>query len=342
MSMAPPLPKSRSIPPNRNARKNPSSIMAITIAATTALEARIAISRYGIEWLGPIYAAIPNRVPTATSASSSPAPTRTRLPRGRAKPARNSSASRSGRAKHKSATSSVTITVRSKILGNGKWKPAAATPAAANGAMITAAARPRASARTNFRVKDIRVGANFRGRVVSPTRSARAAQRIALWFEHDLQRTCSFGRVDDAHHGGGDIGRLEHQGALEALVMRNQRRIDQPWNYNRRANPLLAEFGETCMGERDQPCLGRRVDRLAGRKVARGRRGDIDDRAARLLFRHLRRREARERDRRAQVDREHPVLVLGAGLHERRARRSPSGVIDQHVDSSEMVERRAD
>src|SRR5229473_620633 len=339
MSMAPPPPKSRSIPPNRNARKNPSSIMPITIAATTALEARIAISRNGSEWLVPKYAAIPKRTPTATSASSSPAPTRTRLARGRAKPARNSSASRSGRAKHKSATSSVTITVRSKILGNGKWKPAAATPAAANGAIITAVARPRASASKNFRVKDIRVGTSF-GYGGLP--NALSAQRIALWFEHDLQRTCSFGRVDDAHHGGGDIGRLEHQGALEALVMRNQRRIDQPWNYNRRANPLLAEFGETCMGERDQSRLGRRVDRLAGRKVARCRRGDIHDRAPRLLFRHLRRREARERDRRAQVDREHPVLVGAAGLHERGARRSPSGVIDQHVDSSEMVERRAD
>ena len=141
-------------------------------------------------------------------------------------------------------------------------------------------------------------------------------------------------------HDLGDVGDLDHVLGGDLLLDEvGHRRVDEGRAQRGRLDAVVAELLVHRLGEADDRRLGRAVDRqprLAG--LARDRRRVDDERAAVLGARGAQQVDALavEEDRRAQVDAELQVDLLGRQLADRRAD-ADAGVVDQHVEAPEAL-----
>src|SRR6267142_1592950 len=94
---------------------------------------------------------------------------------------------------------------------------------------------------------------------------------------------------------------------------------------------LLAER----LGERDQSALGRSVGGRVGIAFLAGDRGDVDDAAVAGLH-HVRYHGAAAEKRAIEVDIDDALPLAHRIVDDRHARAGDTGVIDQHVDASEL------
>src|SRR3970282_2162829 len=100
----------------------------------------------------------------------------------------------------------------------------------------------------------------------------------------------------------------------------------------------VSKWGREVAGEPLEPPLGNAVGPVAGERVPAEPRGDVDDAAA-LLLDQVGHHRARDEPRAAEVRGEDAVPLLGRELDQRGRAVGQAGVVHEHVEPAELVQR---
>src|SRR5262249_38102829 len=150
-----------------------------------------------------------NNMPMTPTATSRPLAVEAKLATGPAKPVRSNAPRLRFCAQRSSTRASAIITTRSKMRGNGKWKPSRATATATNGESTRAAANPARNAMTTFAVNDF-------GMIRNTSSFHRVGLRLQGYLHRARMRRC----VDDLHYRRRNVLGAQHGTAIQPFVVR--------------------------------------------------------------------------------------------------------------------------